>query len=66
MGTITSRCQRFEFRPIPENLIAAHLAEIAKKENISASEDALRAIARLANGGMRDAQSILDQMISFW
>ena len=65
LGTITSRCQRFEFRPIPENLIAAHLAEIAKKENISASEDALRAIARLANGGMRDAQSILDQMISF-
>ncbi len=65
LGTITSRCQRFEFRPIPEELIAEHLAEIAKKEEISASPEALRCIARLANGGMRDAQSILDQMISF-
>ena len=65
LGTITSRCQRFEFRPIPETLIANHLSEIAKKENIDATEGAVRAIARLANGGMRDAQSILDQMISF-
>lgn len=65
LGTITSRCQRFEFRPIPEDLIAGHLSEIAAKEKIEASEGALRAIARLANGGMRDAQSILDQMISF-
>ena len=65
LGTITSRCQRFEFRPIPEDLIAAHLANIAKKEDINASPDALKAVARLANGGMRDAQSILDQMISF-
>ena len=65
LGTITSRCQRFEFRPISEKLIAEHLAEIAKKEEIEATDEALRAIARLANGGMRDAQSILDQMISF-
>lgn len=65
LGTITSRCQRFEFRPIPEELIAKHLVNIAKKEGIDASEEALSAIARLANGGMRDAQSILDQMISF-
>lgn len=65
LGTITSRCQRFEFRPIPDELIAAKLADIAKKENIEASADAIEAIARLANGGMRDAQSILDQMISF-
>ena len=65
LGTITSRCQRFEFRPIDESLIAEHLSNIAKLEGIDASEQALRAIARLANGGMRDAQSILDQMISF-
>lgn len=65
LGTITSRCQRFEFRPIPEELIAKHLSNIAKKEGIDASDDALLAVARLANGGMRDAQSILDQMISF-
>lgn len=65
LGTITSRCQRFEFRPIPEKLVAGHLKYIAEKENIDASDEAIRAIARLANGGMRDAQSILDQMISF-
>lgn len=65
LGTITSRCQRFEFRPIPEELIASHLSNIAKKEGIDASPEALLAVARLANGGMRDAQSILDQMISF-
>lgn len=65
LGTITSRCQRFEFRPIAEEKIAEHLGEIAKKENIDVSEEALSSIARLANGGMRDAQSILDQMISF-
>ncbi len=65
LGTITSRCQRFEFRPIPDEIISAHLGAISKKENINASPEALDAIARLANGGMRDAQSILDQMISF-
>ena len=65
LGTITSRCQRFEFRPIDESLIAEHLGRIAKLEEIDAAPEALRAIARLANGGMRDAQSILDQMISF-
>lgn len=65
LGTITSRCQRFEFRPISEKLITEHLREITKKEEIEATDEALRAISRLANGGMRDAQSILDQMISF-
>ncbi len=65
LGTITSRCQRFEFRPISEDLIADHLGKIAIKEGIDATPEAVRAIARLANGGMRDAESILDQMISF-
>ena len=65
LGTITSRCQRFEFRPISEKLITEHLRDITKKEEIEATDEALRAISRLANGGMRDAQSILDQMISF-
>ena len=65
LGTITSRCQRFEFRPIPSEQIAKHLKYIAEKEEIDVSDEAIRAIARLANGGMRDAQSILDQMISF-
>ncbi len=65
LGTITSRCQRFEFRPIPSEQIAKHLKYIAEQEDIDVSDEAIRAIARLANGGMRDAQSILDQMISF-
>lgn len=65
LGTITSRCQRFEFRPIAEEKISSHLGEIAKRESIDVSTEALSSIARLANGGMRDAQSILDQMISF-
>ena len=65
LGTITSRCQRFEFRPIPTEKIAEHLKYIAEQEQIDVTDEAIRAIARLANGGMRDAQSILDQMISF-
>jgi len=65
LPTIVSRCQRFEFRPIPEDLICTRLKEIAESEKITIQAEALEAIARLANGGMRDAQSILDQMISF-
>lgn len=65
LPTITSRCQRFEFRPIGSEQIAGKLTEICLSEGIEAEPEALTAIARLANGGMRDAQSILDQMISF-
>ena len=65
LPTIVSRCQRFEFRPISETVIAEKLKIIIKTEGIEVDEKALDAIARLANGGMRDAQSILDQMISF-
>ncbi|MDR2981319.1 MAG: DNA polymerase III subunit gamma/tau [Puniceicoccales bacterium] len=65
LPTITSRCQRFEFQPIPEEKIAGRLAEIVKADGVEADQDALTAIARLANGGMRDSQSILDQVISF-
>ncbi|MFP6854832.1 MAG: DNA polymerase III subunit gamma/tau [Opitutales bacterium] len=65
LPTITSRCQRFEFRPIGSAQIAEKLDEICKSEGIDAESEALASIARLANGGMRDAQSILDQMISF-
>ncbi|RCL29853.1 MAG: DNA polymerase III subunit gamma/tau [Puniceicoccaceae bacterium] len=65
LPTIVSRCQRFEFRPIEESVIADKLCVIAKAEGIEIEKAALHAIARLANGGMRDAQSILDQMISF-
>lgn len=65
LETITSRCQRFEFQPISEEKIAARLRQITESDGVEAEHDALIAIARLANGGMRDSQSILDQVISF-
>lgn len=65
LPTIVSRCQRFDLRPIPPALIVERLAKIAKAEKIKITPEALACIARLADGGMRDAQSILDQMISF-
>ena len=65
LPTIVSRCQRFEFRSIPAPLIVSKLEEICKVESIEVEVEAIEAIARMAMGGMRDAQSILDQMISF-
>jgi DNA polymerase-3 subunit gamma/tau len=65
LPTIVSRCQRFEFRSIPVDLIVGKLNEICDKEKITVEPEALDAIARMAQGGMRDAQSILDQLISF-
>ena len=65
LPTIVSRCQRFEFRSIPAPLIVSKLEEICKVESIEVELEAIEAIARMAMGGMRDAQSILDQMISF-
>ncbi len=63
--TILSRCQRFDLHRIPNDLIISHLRSIAAKEKVSVSDDALLAIARGAAGGMRDAQSALDQLIAF-
>lgn len=65
LPTIISRCQRFEFRPISEAVLVERLTRIAESEKVKVADGALRSIARLASGGMRDAQSILDQMISF-
>ena len=65
LPTIVSRCQRFDLKPIPNDLIVERLKKIAVEEKIKVSDDALACIARLADGGMRDAQSIFDQMISF-
>src|ERR1700733_1941942 len=65
LPTILSRCQRFDLRRIPSALIVKHLLEIAKKENVQIDDAALEAIARGAEGGMRDAESTLDQLISF-
>jgi DNA polymerase III subunit gamma/tau len=65
LPTILSRCQRFDLRRIPSALIVQHLALIAKQEKVKIDEPALLAIARGADGGMRDAESALDQLISF-
>jgi DNA polymerase-3 subunit gamma/tau len=63
--TIQSRCQQFEFRTIALAKILDRLKLIAKSEGISVPDDALREIARSGEGSMRDAQSALDQVISF-
>ncbi len=65
LPTILSRCQRFDLRRIPAALMVEHLAIIAKKESVKADPAALLAIARGAEGGLRDAESTLDQLISF-
>ena len=66
LPTVISRCQRFDLKRIPTNLIAERLSLIAKTEGVQISPSAIDVIARAADGGMRDAQSLLDQMISFF
>jgi len=65
LPTILSRCQRFDLRRIPAALIAKHLTHIAGLEKVTIDPPALYAIARGAEGAMRDAESTLDQLISF-
>ncbi|MFM1769402.1 MAG: polymerase subunit gamma/tau [Verrucomicrobiota bacterium] len=65
LATILSRCQRFDLRRIPVSLISQHLAYIAKEEKVDIDAEALHAVARGADGGLRDAESALDQLISF-
>jgi DNA polymerase-3 subunit gamma/tau len=65
LPTILSRCQRFDLRRIPAALIAKHLTHIAELEKVKIDPAALYAIARGAEGAMRDAESALDQLISF-
>ncbi len=64
-ATITSRCQRFDLRRIPADLIKNHLLHIAKCEEILLDDSAAETLARGAEGGLRDAESMLDQMVSF-
>jgi DNA polymerase-3 subunit gamma/tau len=65
LPTILSRCQRFDLRPIPTELIASHLQHIATEEGITLDPTAAWAVAKGADGGMRDAQSMLDQLVAF-
>ena len=65
LPTILSRCQRFDLRRLSVSQIASHLDYISEQEGVSIEAPALQAIARGADGGMRDAESTLDQLISF-
>src|ERR1051326_306997 len=65
LATILSRCQRFDLHRIPANLIAQHLQFIAKQEKITLQPAAAHAIARGGEGGLRDAESMLDQLVAF-
>jgi len=65
LPTILSRCQRFDLHRIPANLIAKHLQFIAEKEKITLDPAAAHAIAKGADGGLRDAESMLDQLVAF-
>jgi DNA polymerase-3 subunit gamma/tau len=64
-ATILSRCQRFDLRRIPDPLICSHLQKIAEAEKIKISDEALVLLARQAEGGLRDAESALEQLVSF-
>ena len=64
-STILSRCQRFDFRSVAGETVVKTLGDMVRKEGLEAEDDALRAIARESGGSMRDATSLLDQVIAF-
>ena len=64
--TILSRCQRYDFRRITIDTISDRLSELLAKENVKAEEKAVRYIAKVGDGSMRDALSLLDQCIAFY
>jgi DNA polymerase-3 subunit gamma/tau len=63
-ATIQSRCQRFDFRSIPSSKIAEHLEYVLKEEGVIADKEVVAEVARLGNGSMRDALSILDRLLA--
>ena len=65
-ATILSRCQRFDFRRITADDIAHTLMKYLNEEGLAATEDALRYVAQLADGSLRDSLSILDQCLAFY
>ncbi|MFG0247381.1 MAG: DNA polymerase III subunit gamma/tau [Phycisphaeraceae bacterium JB051] len=64
LATIQSRCQRFDFRNLPTARIAEHLTNVLSQEKIEAETDAIWQVARLGNGSMRDALSLMDRLIA--
>ncbi|MBE9168453.1 DNA polymerase III subunit gamma/tau [Pleurocapsales cyanobacterium LEGE 06147] len=65
LSTIISRCQRFDFRRIPLESMVSHLKYIATEEKLDITEEAIALVAQIANGGLRDAESLLDQLSLF-
>ncbi|MEG4861952.1 MULTISPECIES: DNA polymerase III subunit gamma/tau [unclassified Microcoleus] len=65
LPTIISRCQKFDFRRIPLDSMTAHLHKIAQLENINIASEAVQMVAQIAQGGLRDAESLLDQLSLF-
>ena len=65
LPTIISRCQKFDFRRIPLDSMTAHLHKIAQLENINIASDAIQMVGQIAQGGLRDAESLLDQLSLF-
>ena len=63
--TILSRCQQYDFRMIPASELCAHLKDVARQEGVKISDAAIDKIARAAEGSVRDALSLLDQVLSF-
>lgn len=63
-ATIQSRCQRFDFRNIPVTNIAEHLRQIVKEEKLEAEPELIHQVARLGNGSMRDALSLMDRLMA--
>jgi DNA polymerase-3 subunit gamma/tau len=63
-ATIQSRCQRFDFRNIPASQIAEHLTAVLKEEKVGAEPELVFEVARLGNGSMRDALSLLDRLLA--
>jgi len=63
-ATIQSRCQRFDFRNISSTRIAGHLEDVLKQEGVKAEPEVVHAVARLGNGSMRDALSLLDRLMA--
>jgi DNA polymerase III subunit gamma/tau len=65
LPTIASRCQRFDFRRIPHQAIIERLSLICREEGISAGEGVLDRVARMARGSLRDAESLLEQLVAY-
>ncbi|MCR4649448.1 MAG: DNA polymerase III subunit gamma/tau [Lachnospiraceae bacterium] len=64
--TISSRCQKYDFKRIPLETISGRMRELLERENIQATDDAIRYVAKVADGSMRDGLSLLDQCIAFY